>query len=128
MQKRRIILVSDSRLLRELFQSAIQKSEQLEITQEIHDPNELPLIIELFNADWVIMSLAVDEDIPKWVNIYIGNHPHVRFLFISDDNGKIMMRWLEPREKYLNDLSLSDLIHILEKNPQQPITLHEGHL
>jgi chemotaxis response regulator CheB len=117
MFKQRIILVSDSRLLRELFYSVIYKAEHLEVVQVIRDPGVLPFAIEHLQAEWVIMPLSGDNDIPAWVDAYIAEHPFMRFLFISYDTSQIKMKWLEQREEDLDNLSLSDLIHILEKNP-----------
>ena len=128
MPKQRVILVSDSRLLRELFHSVIYKAEHLEVVQVIRDPGELPYAIEHLYAEWVIMPLSMDDGIPDWVDTYIAKHPSVRFLFISNDASKIKMKWLEPREEGLDDLSLTDLIQILESNPQQAGPVHREHI
>jgi DNA-binding NarL/FixJ family response regulator len=119
MDKQRIILINGSRLLRELLHIVIYKAQNLEIVQEIHDLNELPAAIQASDADWVIVSLPFDEKTPAWVDAYIANHPSIRFLVVSNDGSRIKMKWLESHEQELNDLSLKDLIQLLESSPQQ---------
>jgi len=119
MFKQRIILINGSRLLRELLHIVIRKAEHLEIVQEIHDLDDLPAMIANTEADWVIMSLPSGERTPDWVSTYIAAHPSVRLLEVSNDASKIKMKWSEPHEEDLHDLSLNDLIHILERAPQR---------
>jgi len=52
-----------------------------------------------------------------WI-LYIANRPSLRFLAVSTDGSKIKMKWLERHEEDLGDLSLKDLIHLLERDPQ----------
>jgi len=119
MDKQRIILINGSRLLRELLHIVIYKANHLEIVQEIHDLDELPSAIQASDAEWVIISLPFDEKMPDWVDTYIANHPSIRFLVVSNDGSRIKMKWLESHEEELNDLSLKDLIQLLESTPQR---------
>lgn len=119
MQTKRIILADGSRLLREMLRRVIYKADHLEVVQEIDDYEELPSAIEQFNPEWVIMSLPSDHVIPGWVDIYITNYPSVRFLAVATDGSKIKMKWLEAHEEDLSDLSLRDLIYLLERDPQK---------
>jgi DNA-binding NarL/FixJ family response regulator len=119
MDKQRIILINGSRLLRELLHIVIYKAQHLEIVQEIHDLNELPAAIQASDADWVIISLPLEEKMPAWVDDYIARHPAIRFLIVSNDGSRIKMKWLESHEQDLDDLSLKDLIQLLESAPQQ---------
>jgi hypothetical protein len=43
----------------------------------------------------------------------------MRLLAVSSDGSKVKMKWLEPHEENLEDLSLNDLIHILENDPNK---------
>jgi hypothetical protein len=119
MEKQKIILINGSRLLRELLHIVIYKAEHLEVVQEIHDMELLPAAIHDTEADWVIISLALEKKIPDWVDTYITSHPAVRFLVVSNDGSRIRMKWLESHEQDLDDLSLKELIQLLESAPQQ---------
>ena len=51
MSKRRIILANSSRLLREMLNRILHKTENLEVVQEIKDHKQLPTEIEKSDAD-----------------------------------------------------------------------------
>jgi hypothetical protein len=115
----RIILVNGSRLLRELLHVVIHKADHLQVIREVSDSEKLPSAIEQLEAEWLVMSLPFDKGIPEWVDYYIANHPFTRFLAVSTDSSKVKMKWVETCEEDLEDLSLDDLIHILEGDPMK---------
>ncbi len=122
----RIILVNSSRLLREMLHVIFYKAEHLQIVREISDQEELPSAIEELEAEWLVISLPLDKGIPNWVDQYISKHPFMRLLAVSTDSSEVKMKWLEPHEENLEDLSLNDLIHILESNPNKLEPLHSS--
>ncbi len=122
----RIILVNSSRLLREMLHVIFGKTEHLQVVREVSDQEELPSAIEEFEAEWLVISLPLDKGVPNWVDQYISKHPFIRFLAVSTDSSKVKMKWLEPHEENLDDLSLNDLIHILENNPDKLGLLHSS--
>lgn len=117
MPEQRIILANSSRLLREMLNRILLKTENLEVIQEVIDHDDLPAVIDQKEAEWIIMSLPADSHIPKWTDAYMHEHPFTRFMAVSADGSWIKMKWLESREEDLTDLSLKELIHILESNP-----------
>lgn len=119
MSAQRIILVNGSRLLGDMLHTVIYKADHLEMVQEVSSHEGLPSAIEKSEAEWVIMSLPFDKSIPDWVDEYLAKHPSMRFLTVFLGTGKVKLKWLESREEDLEDLSLNDLIHILEGRPQQ---------
>lgn len=115
MPEQRIILANGSRLLREMLNRILLKSEHLDVVQ-ITDHNNLPSAIEEHEAEWIIVSLPGDNSTPDWIETYMRQHPYVRFLTVSADGSLIKMKWLENHEEDISDLSLPELIHILEGN------------
>jgi hypothetical protein len=115
----RIILINGSRLLGDMLHNVIYRADHLETVQEVSSHEELPSAIERSEAEWVVMSLPFDKRIPDWVDRYIAKHPSMRFLAVFIGSGKVRLKWLEVHEEVLEDLSLDDLIHILEGHPQQ---------
>ena len=112
--KSRVIFINSSRLVRELFHTVLRKAEHLQVIRDIVDHADLPADIEGLEAEWLVMSLSSEETIPAWVDTYLRAHSSTRFLAFSPDNTHIKMKWLEPREQELDDLSLSELIRVLE--------------
>jgi hypothetical protein len=113
MSEQRIILANGSRLLHEMLNRILDKTVNLKVVQEISSYEELPPEIEKSDAEWVIMSLPVGSNIPKWVEPFIAGHPHMRFMAVASDGSWVKTRWMESHEEELGNLSLKDLIHIL---------------
>lgn len=113
MSEHRIILANSSRLVREMLNRILHKTENLEVVQEITNHKQLPTEIEKSDAEWVIMSLPVDRHMPDWVDNYIVDHPSVRFMAVANDGSWVRTKWLEYHEEELDNLTLRDLIHIL---------------
>jgi hypothetical protein len=113
----RIILVNGSRLLREMLHVVFCKDKLLEVVQEVGDQEEQLSAIDGLEAEWLVISVPLGKGIPDWVDRYISKHPFMRLLAVSTDSSKVKMKWLESHEENLEDLSLNDLIHILENDP-----------
>lgn len=113
MSEQRIILANGSRLVREMLNRILLKTENLEVVQEIANHEKLPTEIEKSDAEWVIMSLPVESRMPEWVDTFIVGHPQMRFMAVANDGSWVRTKWLETHEEELDNLSLKDLIHIL---------------
>ena len=113
----RIILVNGSRLLREMLHVVFCKYKLLEVVREVGDQEEQLSAIDGLEAEWLVISVPLGKGIPEWVDRYISKHPFMRLLAVSTDSSKVKMKWLESHEENLEDLSLNDLIHILENDP-----------
>ena len=117
MSAKRIILVNGSRLLSDMLRTIIYRADHLEMVREVSGAEVFPSAIENFEAEWVILSLPYDKNIPGWVDPYIAEHRSMRFLVIFPGSSRVRIKWLDYEED-LEDLSLNDLIHILEGHPQ----------
>jgi DNA-binding NarL/FixJ family response regulator len=117
MHEQRIVLANASRLLRDMLKRILDRSDKLTIIHEVTDQKELPSVLEQTHPEWVIMSLAYDDRVPAWVDTFMASHPSIRFMGFSMDGSKIKVKWLEVHEQELNNLSLNDLMQILENNP-----------
>jgi DNA-binding NarL/FixJ family response regulator len=117
MTKQRIILANSSRLLREMLNRILRKTDSLKVVREVSDQKDLPDAIQQDDAEWLIMSLPEDEKMPEWVDVYMMEHPSLHILTVSPDGGRVRLRWLESHEEDLVDPSLDDLILVLEQDP-----------
>ena len=113
MTEQRIILANDSRLVREMLNRILHKTDNLEVVREITDHADLPTAIKSPEAELVIMSMPSDRNMPDWVDTYIIEHPRMRFMAVADDGSWVKTKWLEYHEEEMDNLSLRDLIHIL---------------
>jgi len=115
----RIILISGSRLLGDMLHKVICREDRLEITQEENSYEELPAAIQNTEAEWVLMALPFDTSFPHWVDDHLVEHPSTGFMAIFPGSSKVKLKWLGAAEHELKDLSLDDLIQILEGHPQK---------
>lgn len=116
MSEQRIILVNGSRLLHEMLNRALLKSEHLRVVKEITSQNDLPDAAEQQEAEWMVISLPAGTRFPKWIDSYLKKHPSMRVMAFASDGSGVRLKWLEKREESISDLSLQDLIHILESD------------
>ena len=114
----RVILANNSRLLSEMFQRVLDKSEHLELVHEVRDKESLPLAIQRLCPEWVILSMPISNSLWKWISTYMQANSPVRFIFLSEDYHKITMKWQMSSEQDLSDLSLKDFLSLLERDPQ----------
>ena len=118
MDAQRIILVNGSRLLGDMLHKVISRADHLEIVQEVSRYEEIPMAIERTKAEWVLMSLPFETSFPRWVDDHLAEHPAMRFLAIFLNSGKVRLKWPGSPDEELEDLSLDDLIYILEGHLQ----------
>jgi DNA-binding NarL/FixJ family response regulator len=112
------VLAENAPLLNEMLSRILHKAENVEIVQELHNLEKMPAAPEDARPDWVVISLASDQDTPNWVDGYIAEHPDVGILIFSSDNSGIRLKWWEKNEQELYDLTLSELLQILSGHPQ----------
>ena len=118
MSIKRVILANHSRLLSEMFQRVIDKAENLEVVQEVIDNADLPIAIQRFCPEWVIVSLPISSPVLDWINICMQEDPSVQFIFLSPENHSMTMKWQMASEEDLSNLSLKEFIYLLEKDLQ----------
>lgn len=116
---KRVILANDSRLLREMLHHVIDKTNHLEVIREVANYDELSSTIEQFDPEWVIASLPVRYHADHWIISCMENNPSVRFIFLSPNHNYIKIRWQRSNEEDYLDVSLKELIQILETDLQR---------
>ena len=115
---KRIILADGSRLVRQMLHHALDKAEQLQIVDEVLHHEDLPLSIETFGPEWVIVPLPYSNSMRDWIDACIKGHPAVGFVFLSPHQNQIKIKWQTSCEEEYSDLSLNEFIQILEKDLQ----------
>jgi hypothetical protein len=118
MSIKRVILANHSRLLSEMFQRVIAKAEHLEVVQEVINHEDLPIAIQRFCPEWVIISLPISNSVLDWISAFMQADPSVRFIFLSADHHSMIMKWQMTSEEDLSNLSLKEFIYLLEKDLQ----------
>jgi len=120
--KKQVILLNDSRLMREMLSRVLNKSKGLQVIRQVENEQELEQAIQDTAAEWVLMTLPADGNVPNWIIELNHLHPNLRFLAISIDGSHIKMSWLESKQRDLDGVSLGELLQLLESEPQQQPT------
>lgn len=118
MSRKRVILANGPRLLREMLQHVINQADYLEVVRNLPDLKELPSEIERLDPEWVILPLAYNKVGYNWINSCMADYPSVRFIFLSPESNHVKMKWQRSYDEDLTNLSLKDLIDILERDLQ----------
>jgi DNA-binding NarL/FixJ family response regulator len=119
--KQRIILVNNSRLMRDMLKRVISKAEGLEIVSDLDDLAEFPEAVKRMEADWAIVLLPPDEGIPDLVEQVINEQPSMRFLLMGVDGSHARIKWNEPHEVPLDKKNLQELLALLQTDRQERI-------
>lgn len=135
-QPSRVIMAVETRLLRQLLSRAIVRSPHLQVVATVDSSTNLASVVEQTDAEWVIISLLPDGQLPGRAWALLSAQPSVSVLAVMPDGSRVKMGWTEPYEKmvavaadgspvklrwteihemFLNDLSLDELITILRK-------------
>jgi hypothetical protein len=109
----RIILVNSSRIVGDMLKKVIGKTPGLEIVSNIEDIAKLPEIVEQVEADWAIVLLPPDDQVPKIVQHVITEQISMRFLLMGVDGSHVRMMYNEPHEVPLDEKNLADLLELL---------------
>jgi two-component SAPR family response regulator len=119
--KQRIILVNNSRLMRDMLKRVISKTAGLEIVSDLDDLAEFPKTVKKIEADWAIVLLPPDEGVPDLVEQVINEQPSMRFLLMGVDGSHARIKWNEPHEVPLDKKNLQELLALLRTDRQERI-------
>ncbi len=118
MKQSRIILANDSRLLRGLLWRALDKVSGLQIVGETQDLSSLTARIEQAGAEWVILPLWTDGQLPSVLDAVLNEHPEVSLLGLAKDGSAAkLQRSAGSPEELLPGISLDELILTLGGDP-----------
>lgn len=126
MEPYRIVLANEPRLLRGLLHYALAKAAGFEVVDEVApasagawmDPAKLSDAVAEGKADWVIVSLWHNGDLPPTLQHLVNAQPAVSLLGMAADGSRVKVYAPGAGDgQVLYDLSLSDLLTTLQ-NPR----------
>jgi DNA-binding NarL/FixJ family response regulator len=119
MEEQKIILADGSRLLRGMLKRAIRKAQGVYIVDELETLDDIDEAINNSDPDWIILSLPHLSKTTQQIEHIITDHPDLRVIAVTYDGSQVQMKWMEKHEKFLNDLSLTELISILQGKEEE---------
>jgi hypothetical protein len=107
-----IILANEPRLLRGLLSCVLSKQPRLDVVDEVEQVDRLPAAVERENAEWVVVSLWPDGDIPDSLVSLLQEHASLSLLGIAGDGSEVRIVGPELSEERLGDVSLAHLVAV----------------
>ena len=121
MEPCRILVSEMPRFWRETLKQSLAKDPGLEIVGEVLDPHVLPQAVERTRAQWIIVPLSANGELPPAVETLLTTHPTLRCLAVTADGRHVKAKWAESHEKTLDGLSLDELrVMLREAQPDTP--------
>jgi len=113
----KIVLVNGSKLIRETLKRAVGRTDGLEVVREFDSIEAFQNVpLEKGTFDWIILALPPDKNLKQRTETLLEGHLSAKVLVIVQDGQQIQMSWLEERKKIVEDISLPDLISILQSH------------
>lgn len=114
MEPYRIVLANEPRLLRGLLHYALAKASGVEVVEEVLDPARLSDAVTRGRADWVIVPLWQNSQLPLPLQRLVDAQPAVSLLGMAADGSRVKVHAPDTGDdQVLRDLSLSDLLATL---------------
>jgi hypothetical protein len=131
---RRVILAVETRLFHEMLRHAIDRSPGLMVVSDVEAGSDLATQVERQDAQWVILSLSPEGELPEEAEILLAERPEVSVLGVAPDGSEVKLgwsqprggtiakgdngepvelKWTEPHQEALTDPSLPELIQVL---------------
>jgi len=95
MQTRRVILVHDSRLLRDLLKHTIEKFGGVEVVRAAADLHNVSSLIRETDAGWLFVALPPGDKLPETLKMGLFlKHPALRIISLWDNGSHAKIEWL----------------------------------
>jgi DNA-binding NarL/FixJ family response regulator len=120
MDNQRVILAHDTRFLRSTLKRLIAKSPRLEVVAEVDQIENLPAQLQATPADWLILSLPENGDLPAAVLEVLQRQPDMRVLAVAGDGSRMRLEWIERRDREIGELSVPEFIALFSMPVNQP--------
>jgi len=115
MESYRVVLANQPRLLRGLLSRVLAKAPDVQVVSEELDLAKLSDTVDQKNADWVIVSLWQDGEMPSPLEKLLAEHPTTCLLGMAADGSQARVWCPTVDNSDLDGLSLHDLFATLRK-------------
>ena len=105
-----LVIANRPRLLREMLGKILGRCRQINIIGETDSTRRLPLIVELFSPDWIVLTLDENGAFPDVVEALIEKEPMLGILAITENGRRVRVRY---RGITCEGFALKELIHMV---------------
>jgi DNA-binding NarL/FixJ family response regulator len=113
MESYRVVLANEPRLLRGLLSRVLQQAPGVLVVGQEMDKAKLSSMVAERQADWVIVSLWQNGNLPAFLQALVAEHPSLCLLGMAADGSRARTWCQERGEQSLNSLTLDTFITTL---------------
>lgn len=113
MESYRVVLANEPRLLRGLLSRVLKQAPGVMVVGQELDEAKLSSTVGESQADWVIVSLWQNGNLPAFLRNLVSDHPSLCLLGMAADGSRARTWCLERGEQSLNGLTLEEFISTL---------------
>lgn len=128
MKPYRVILANQPRLLRSLLRRVLRRTGDIDVVGEVTDLENLPPEVEETDAQWVIVSLWRNGDLPETLRSLMVDHPALCLLGLAADGSQARIRCPGSAEFAVPNISLDHLFATLRsREPSERVPVEKLH-
>lgn len=113
MESYRVVLANEPRLLRGLLSRVLQQASGLRVVGQETDKERLSSTVAETRADWVIVSLWKNGNLPAFLQDLVSEHPSLCLLGMAADGSQARTWCPEGGERSLDGLTLDEFVATL---------------
>lgn len=114
MERRRVVLANQPRLLRGMLKRVLAREPGLRVVGEVTNQTKLSSLVQGTKAQWVIVSLWTEGVAPNAVRALLMENSSLCVLGMAQDGSRVSILRKGASEEIRSGPSLDDLIAILE--------------
>lgn len=93
MDRIRILVANQPRLMRELVLATIADQPDIEIVGEIIEGSEIQRAVEQTKPEFLIVTLEKGDRLPTICELLLGMYPHMKIIAIAPDRNTTIFYW-----------------------------------
>ena len=93
MEKIKVIVASQPRLMREIVMEMISSQPDIEVVAEVKEESQIANMVGELHPDWVVIALDRPDHKPDICNTIFDRFPHVKVLALASERNNCIFYW-----------------------------------
>jgi chemotaxis response regulator CheB len=117
MQKIRVLVANQPRLMRDLVLATIADQPDIEVLGELEDDSKIAQAVADLNPDIVIIALDRPDQRPPICDYLLVNHPRVKVLAVAQEDESSVFFWADIYSASVES-STEGILSVIRGNPK----------
>ena len=93
MEKIKVIVASQPRLMREIVLEMISTQPDIEVVAEVQNESQIVDLVGELRPDWVVVALDRSDNKPDICNTLFDRYPHLKILALASEKNNCVLYW-----------------------------------